>query len=92
MPKRRLASSGLSPRAFGVYWTLRDDVRLAKAGIDPMALAKEAQILLERYPNAHVNPEEQRQLRTGLYRPLLALAPDELKRVVEQAIVALAQN
>ena len=34
-------------------------------------------------------PDEQRLLRTGLYDPLLALSPDDLKRVVERAMSAL---
>ena len=35
--------SGLSPRAFAIYWVLRDDTALQGAGIDAMALAKEAE-------------------------------------------------
>ena len=81
--------SGLSPRAFGVFWTLREDESLAKAGIDPMQVAREAQGLLERYPNAAVNADEQRLLRTGLYRPLFALTPADQKRVVERVMSAL---
>ena len=82
--------SGLSALAFGVFWTLRDDTALSVAGIDPMQLAREAQRLLERYPNAAVNADERRHLRTGLYRPLLALSPADLKRVVERAMSALS--
>jgi hypothetical protein len=35
-----------------------------------MDLAKEAEALLARFPNAVVNADEQRRLRAGLYRPL----------------------
>ncbi len=55
-----------------------------------MQVAREAQALLERYPNAAVNADEQRLLRTGLYRPLLALSAADLKRIVERAMSALA--
>ncbi len=82
--------SGLSPRAFAVYWALRNDTSLVAVGIDPMHLAREAQTLLDAYPNAAVNAQDKRNLRTGLYRPLLALEPSDLKRVVEAAIAALS--
>lgn len=88
--ERAAAESGLSVRAFGVFWALRDDASLAAAGIEPLQVAREAQALLERYPNAAVNSDEQRLLRTGLYRPLLALSPTDLKRTVERAMSALS--
>ncbi len=88
--ERAQRESGLSTRAFAVFWALRADASLTAAGIDPMQLAREAQTLLDAYPNAAVNADEQRNLRTGLYRPLLALSPSDLKRVVESAIAALS--
>ena len=81
--------SGLSPRAFGVSWTLRDDTTLNAAGVDPKALAKEAEGLLERFPNAAVNPDEQRRFRAALYKPLLALSQDERVRVVDLVVKLL---
>ena len=74
--------SGLSPRAFAIYWVLRDDTALQGAGIDAMALAKEAAGLLGRFPNAAVAPDEQRRFRAALYKPLLALSQDGRTRVV----------
>jgi len=74
--------SGLSKRAFAVSWTLRDDPALKKAGISAADIAHEAETLLGRFPNAAVNADEQRRLRSGLYRPLLALAKDDRSRVV----------
>src|SRR6059036_463605 len=62
--------SGLSARAFGICWSLKDDEALAKAGISGVELAKEAETLLTRFPNAQVNDDEQRRLRAALYRPL----------------------
>lgn len=78
--------SGLSPRAFAVAWVLREDAAVKTAGIDPMTLAKDAEELLGRFPNALVNADEQRRLRASLYKPLLALAQEERARVVDLAV------
>jgi type I restriction enzyme R subunit len=81
--------SGLSKRAFAVSWTLRDDAALKKAGISHEAVAREAETLLARFPNAAVNVDEQRRLRAGLYRPLLALEKDDRSRIVDLAVATL---
>jgi type I restriction enzyme R subunit len=47
-----------------------------------MEIACETEVLLARFPNASVNADEQRRLRAGLYRPLLALK-DERARIVD---------
>ncbi|TMS57577.1 HsdR family type I site-specific deoxyribonuclease [Imbroritus primus] len=78
--------SGLSARAFAVAWLLREDAAVKAAGIDPMTLAKDAEELLGRFPNASVNADEQRRLRASLYKPLLALAQDERARVVDLVV------
>lgn len=78
--------SGLSARAFAVAWVLREDATVKAAGIDPMTLAKDAEELLGRFPNASVNADEQRRLRASLYKPLLALAQDERARVVDLVV------
>jgi type I restriction enzyme R subunit len=78
--------SGLSARAFAVFWVLRDDSAIKTAGIDTMTLAKEAEELLGRFPNALVNADEQRRLRASLYKPLLTLAQDERARVVDLVV------
>lgn len=75
--------SGLSPRAFGVYWTLKHDSSLETAGIAAMDLAKGTEDLLTRFPNAAVNSDEQRRLRMVLYRLLLGLDKEERSRVVK---------
>lgn len=75
--------SGLSTRAFAVAWVLRDDAAVKTVGIDLTTLAKDAEELLGRFPNASVNADEQRRLRASLYKPLLALAQDERARVVD---------
>ncbi len=81
--------SGLSARAFGVFWLLRDDAAVKRAGLDAMALAKEAETLLARFPNAAVNADEQRRLRAALYKPMLALMQAERVRVVELVVKLL---
>lgn len=86
---RSAKESGLSTRAFSVFWVLREDAALKQAGISPMDLAREADALLARFPNAAVNADEQRRLRAGLYRPLLALQKDERSRVVDVVVATL---
>lgn len=75
--------SGLSTRAFGVFWVLREDVAVKSAGLDAMVLAQDIEELLGRFPNAQVNPDEQRRLRAAIYKPLLGLPPEERARVVD---------
>ena len=53
-----------------------------------MDIARDADALMARFPNASVNPDEQRRLRAALYRPLLSLK-DERSRIVD-LIVDLA--
>ena len=82
-------ASGLSARAFAIAWTLREDTALKSASVDPMQIAKESEELLIKFPNAQVNPDEQRRLRAALYKPLLALSKIERARVVEIIIKTL---
>lgn len=81
--------SGLSARAFSVFWVLRDDTAVKAAGLDAMGLAREAEALLARFPNAPVNADEQRRLRAALYKPMLALASGERARVVDLVVKLL---
>ncbi len=78
--------SGLSTRAFGLFWTLRKDKSLEAAGITAENLAREAETLLDRFPNAAINVDEQRRFRAALYRPLLGVDGNERTRIVETAI------
>ena len=84
--------SGLSARAFAAAWTLRADAAMQSAGIDPMALAKEAEEQLTRFPNAAVNSDEQRRFRAALYKPLLKLPQDERARVVDLVVKVLLET
>jgi type I restriction enzyme R subunit len=81
--------TGLSPRAFGVYWRLRDDPTFGAASINSKDLALEAEGLFTRFPNARLNPDERRQLRAALYRPLLALEAGQRGRVVDVILAVL---
>ena len=81
--------SGLSPRAFGVYWAFKEDPRFREAGISAVVVATEAEASLNRYPNAAVNAEEKRLLRSALYQPLLQLKKDERGEVVDGILALL---
>ena len=85
-------ASGLSGRAFGVYWTLHLDPDLQEAKIDPLELAKDAESQLAKFPNAAVNTDEQRRLRAALYRPLLKLSATARAQVVDRMIAVLLGN
>lgn len=74
--------SGLSARAFGVYWTLKDDLALRAAGIPPKEVAQEAESSMARFPNAAANLDEYRKLRAALYLPLLGIGKEERGRIV----------
>lgn len=74
---------GLTPKAFGVFWALRDDPVLTETGISALDLAQEVEKLLGRFPNARVNADEQRQLRASLYRPLINLPRDARAGMVD---------
>ena len=79
--------STLPPRAFGVYWTLKDDAALQAAGVNAMEFAEEAQALVDRFPNAAA--DEQRRLRTSLYNLLLKVESDERGWIVDQTLAIL---
>lgn len=81
--------SGLPARAFAVFWTLRTDSALQKAGVNVMDLVGEAEALRERFPHAAVNADEQRRMRAALYRPLLGLPQEERARIVDLIVKLL---
>lgn len=83
---RAARESGLSARAFAVQWALRDDSALRAGSVEAGALARECEAILARFKNAAVNTDEQRKLRAALYRPLLALAPEERGRIVDVCV------
>lgn len=86
---REAQDSGLSMQAFAVAWALRKNEPLRAAGIDVHAVAREADELLTKFPNAAVNAEEKRLFRLALYKPLLTLSAVERSKVVDQVMKAL---
>ena len=82
-------TSTLPPRAFSVFWTLKDDGALQAAEVSAMDLAQEAQTLTSRFPNAAVNVEEQRRMRASLYHPLLRVESGERGRIVDHVLAIL---
>jgi type I restriction enzyme, R subunit len=81
--ERQFKDAGLSPKAFGAYWRVKDDEALKAAKIDPQSLAKAIDELLQRFPNASQNSDEERQFRAALYKPLLNLRGEERARLVD---------
>ena len=81
--------STLPPRAFGVYWTLKDDHALKAAGVSAMGFAQEAQTFASRFPSASVNTGAQRRLRASLYHPLLRVESNERGRIVDHTLAIL---
>ena len=81
--------SGLAPLAFAVYWALKDNLDLSTAGVNAMDLAREAESLLGRFPNAAVSADEERRLRAVLYQPLLGLPADGRSHTVERLLTIL---
>ena len=81
--------STLPPRAFGVYWTMKDNQALKVAGVSALEFAQEAQTLVSHFPNAGVNGDEQRRLRASLYPRLLRIENNERRRIVERTLAIL---
>jgi type I restriction enzyme R subunit len=81
--------SGLSRRAFAIAWSLREDAALQQASIAALDLAREAEAISNRFPNASVNSDELRRFRAALYRPLLKIAADDRTRIVDQILATL---
>jgi type I restriction enzyme R subunit len=83
--------TGLTPKGFGVYWTLKDDLALKKSSVDALGFARDVEKLLARFPNAKVNADELRQFRAALYRPLLSVDGAQRGRIVEIVVEIATQ-
>ena len=75
--------SGLSPKAFAVFWILQNEFMLKERSLTAIEVAREVDSLLIRFPNSAVNPDEQRQFRANIYRPLLSLKNEDRSRMVD---------
>ena len=78
--------STLTPRVFSVLYTLQDNSALKSAGVSAMQFAQEVQVLVDRFPNAAVNVNERRLLRTSLYNPLLKVESSKRSGIVDQTL------
>lgn len=83
--------TGLSPKAFGIFWRLRDDDALKAADVSILDLVREIEKLMARFPSSSVNSDQQRQLRATLYRPLLRISGDERARIVDVIMEIISQ-
>lgn len=90
--KQAAKESGLSPRAFGIYWRLKGDEALQAAEMNSMEIARTAELQFARFPNARVNADEERRLRAALYRPLLDLGAEDRGRIVEMILSILLES
>lgn len=89
--KKAEAESGLTPIGFAVFWSLQSDEAIRGAGLDASQVAREVETLLGRFPNWAENPDEQRELRLSLYKPLLVIQTRERARVVDDVMHVLAR-
>lgn len=78
--------STLTPRVFSVLYTLQDNPALESTGVSAMQFAQEVQVLVNRFPNAAVNVNERRLLRTSLYNPLLKVESSKRSGIVDQTL------
>lgn len=76
--------SGLSPKAFSVYWDLRNESSMAGTAMSAGEVARRVDDLLGRFPNARHSEEERRLLRGHLYSPLLDLTAGDRRRLVDR--------
>jgi type I restriction enzyme R subunit len=89
--RRAAEESGLTDVGFAVHWQLTQNGALAGSGLDSLAVAKEVEALLDKFPNWVENPDERRRLRLNLYKPVLTLPDEQRKTAVEQIMHVLEQ-
>jgi type I restriction enzyme R subunit len=87
--KRKAKESGLSNVGFAVLWVLEHEKTVIAAGIDPLDAAQETEALLGKFPAWRENPDEKRQLRRNLYKPLLQLPKHERADAIERVMQIL---
>lgn len=89
--RKEAQDSGLSDVGFAVHWQLSRDEALTSAGLDTLAVAREVETLLGKFPNWVESPDEQRRLRLNLYKPVIKLPDEQRKSAVEQIMQVLEQ-
>jgi type I restriction enzyme R subunit len=90
--RKAAQASGLSDVGFAVHWQLNRDEALTAAGLDTLAVAREVETLLGKFPNWVENPDEQRRLRLNVYKPVIKLPDEQRKAAVEQIMQVLDQT
>lgn len=90
--KKKAENNGLSDVGFAVFWTLEQDKPVASAGIAPVSAAKEIEAILTKFPNWRENPDEKRQLRRNLYKPLLKIPTRERAAAIERVMQILERT
>ena len=90
--RRAAEVSGLSDVGFAVLWQLKQDQSLASAGLDSLAVAKEVETVLAKFPNWIENPDEEPRLRLNLYKPVIKLPDAQRKAAVEQIMQILEET
>lgn len=87
--REKAEQSGLSDVGFAVLWVLEQDETVTAATVDPLAAAQEIEAALGKFPNWRENPDEKRQLRRNLYKPLLGIPTGGRADVIEQVMQIL---
>ena len=82
-------AAGVTTRAFAIAWGLRDNGPLTAAGFNVENLGREIDALVQRFPHAAANADEQRQLRMGLYKVLLVVPTAERVEIVDKIIMQM---
>lgn len=83
--------SGLSERAFSVYWVLSKEPALQGMKVDIQRLAVNIELAVEQFPHWRQNADEERRLRSGLYKPLLELQAEPRREMIEKIMNVLGK-
>lgn len=81
--------SGLSDRAFGIFSVLRLDPALEGLKVDIEHFAVNIESAVDQFPHWLQNPDEERRLRSGLYKPLLGLPAEPRRELIEKIMNVL---
>ncbi|PZG19845.1 type I restriction endonuclease subunit R [Nonomuraea aridisoli] len=90
--RKEAQDSGLSDVGFAVHWQLSRDEALTETRLDTLAVAREVETLLDKFPNWVENSDEQRRLRLNLYKPVIKLPDEQRRTAVEQIMQVLEQT
>ena len=82
-------SSGLSDRAFGIFSVLRREPALESLKVDIQHFAVNIELAVDQFPHWRQNPDEERRLRSGLYKPLLGLPAEPRRELIEKIMNVL---